>query len=147
MNQDLKDESGMTLVESLMAILILLVGLLTTAQILAFSVIASKNYGRDAGKTAVSARDKMEQLVGLPFTHASLAAGGSVYPSTPITGYVDYLNQSGGASSSGAALYTRQWQIINDSATAKRIIVSVTSDRSFRYGTAPSATMVTLKTQ
>ncbi len=146
MTSGLKDQSGMTLVETMMAILILLVGLLGLAQVLAFDVIASKTYGRDAGKTTASARDKMEQLTGLQFSNASLAAGGSIYPSDPVTGYVDYLNPTGGTTAAGSAAYTRQWQITDVSSTQKTIKVSVTSRRSFRYGIAPSTLLVTVKT-
>jgi type II secretory pathway pseudopilin PulG len=161
MNGHLKDECGMTLVESLMAIVILLVGLLGMAQVLAFSVVASKTHGRDSGKATIAARDKMEELSGLQFSDTTtnvtvnapfpangvgLTAGGSIYPANPAAGYSDYLNFTGGRTSSGSPAYTRQWQIINDSANVKRIIVSVTSNRSFRYGTAPSTVIVTEKT-
>ena len=144
MNKNLKDESGMTLVESLMAIVILLIGLLAMAQVMAFCVVASKNYGRDAGKTTVIARDKMEELSSLPFL--SLTAGGSVDPAAPTTGYVEYFNLAGGTTTQAAAAYTRQWQVISDSATVRRIIVLVTSNKSIKYGVAPSTTMVTVKT-
>jgi prepilin-type N-terminal cleavage/methylation domain-containing protein len=161
MPRDLKDENGMTLIESLMAILILLVGLLGMAQVLAFSVVASKTYGRDAGKASVAARDKMEELTGLQFSDATtnvtvnppfptngvgLTAGGSIYPADPVAGYTDRLNAAGARITSGQPNYTRQWQIINESANVKRIIVSVTSNRSFDYGTAPSTIVVTQKT-
>jgi Tfp pilus assembly protein PilV len=161
MNRGLKDESGMTLVESMMAIVILLVGLLTMAQVLAFGVIASKTFGRDAGKTTASARDKMEELTGLRFSDTTtnvtvtppyptngvgLTAGGSIYPSSPVAGYSDYLDMLGGRTPGTGAAYTRQWQIINDAANVKRIIVSVTSNKSFKYGTAPSTVIVTQKT-
>jgi prepilin-type N-terminal cleavage/methylation domain-containing protein len=75
-----KEQSGMTLIESMIAMLILLVGLLSIAQVLTLSIIASKNYGRDAGKTTASARDKMEELSGLNFTDVRLTAGGSIDP-------------------------------------------------------------------
>lgn len=156
MNRNLKDESGMTLVESMMAILILLVGLLAMAQVLAFSVVASKNYGRDAGKTTVSARNKMEELTGLQFTTsgtaAGLTAGGSIYPSSPVTGYVEYINQAGSAitTTSPDVTYVRQWQISDTNANTKQIMVSVSvnnSKRRLKYGETPSTTMVTVKTK
>ncbi len=147
MTRDSKNESGVTLIESLIAILILLVGLLGMAQVLAVSVMASKSYGRDAGKTTVSARDKMEELTALPFTDAGLTAGGSIDSTNPVSGYVDYLDLTGHAVSATSAAYTRQWQIIQDSANVKRVIVSVRSNKSFRYGTAPSTTLVMLMEQ
>jgi prepilin-type N-terminal cleavage/methylation domain-containing protein len=157
----LKDESGMTLVESMIAMVILLVGLLGLAQVLTLGVIASKAYGRDAGLATAAARDKMEELVGLSFDDTStnlttsppfssngvgLTAGGSIYPADPVAGYSDQLDSSGSrTSTASAAEYVRQWRIVNDSATLKTISVSVRSAKSFRYGTAPSTTLVTHK--
>ncbi len=157
----MKNQAGMTLVESMMAIVILLFGLMTMAQVLAFCVIGSKTHGRDSGKTTASAHDKMEELIGLEFTDTTtnvtvappypttgvgLRAGGSIYPSTPADGYVDYLDAAGTRTTSAAALYTRQWQVVNESATSKRITVSVRSNRSFRVGVAPLTVLVTQKT-
>jgi prepilin-type N-terminal cleavage/methylation domain-containing protein len=160
MHGNLKDEKGMTLVEVMIAILILLSGLLVMAQVMAFSVIASKTTGRDAGKTTAAARDKMEELMGLPFadtttnvtvaapfpaTGVGLTAGGSVYPADPVNGYSDYVNPGGVRMASTSADCTRQWQIINTSATLKTIIVSVRSNKSFKFGSAPSTTLITQK--
>ena len=161
MRKELRDQSGMTLVEAMIAKLIMRVGLLGIAQVLAFRVIASKTYGRDATRTTAAAHDKMEELASLAFTDSTtnvtvdapfsddgvgLTAGGSIAPSDPVDGYADYLDHAGARTAAGEAAYTRQWQIINDSATLKRIIVTVTSNRSFEYGVAPSTTVVTLKT-
>jgi prepilin-type N-terminal cleavage/methylation domain-containing protein len=155
-----KNENGMTLVESMIAILILTVGLLTMAQVLAFSIMASKTHGRDAGKTTAAAQEKMEELVGLRFSDTTtdvrvspsnltggtgLTAGGSVYPSDPVQGYADYIDLTGNRISDSDAAYTRQWQITNNSATLKTISVSVTSNKSFQYGTAPSTVLITQK--
>jgi len=153
-------ESGLTLVETLIALLILMAGLLVMAQTLTFTLAASKTHGRDAAKATASAHDKMEELTNLEFTDTTtnlmvtppytsngvgLTAGGSIPPSTPVAGYVDYLDTSGARTTSGNAAYTRQWQIIDDASFTdlKRIIVTVTSNRSFRVGTSPSTTLVT----
>jgi|WetSurMetagenome_2_1015567.scaffolds.fasta_scaffold158742_3 prepilin-type N-terminal cleavage/methylation domain-containing protein len=160
MIRTLKNENGMTLVEVMIAIVILLVGLLAMAQVMAFSVIASKSYGRDSGKSTAYARDKMEELTGLGFADTTtnvtvnapypangtgLSAGGNINPSAPANGYVDYLNLDGSRTTAGSAAYTRQWQISSVSASLKTIMVLVTSNRSFRYGTPPSTTLVTMK--
>jgi type II secretory pathway pseudopilin PulG len=163
MDQGLKSESGMTLIESMFAILILLVGLLGMAQVLTFSVMASKAHGRDAGKTTACARDKMEELVGLEFTDTTtnvtvtppftadgmgLSAGGSIYPEDPVDGYSDSLNETGTRTDEDSPAFTRQWQIIDDASNPnlKTIIVSVRSNKSFENGTAPSTTIITQKT-
>lgn len=131
MNISLKEEKGITLVESILALLILLVGLLTMAQVLTMSIVASKNYGRDAGKTTAFARVQMEELAGLPFSDARLTAGE----------YEEELDENG-IPGMGGTMYTREWQIVDDG-NLKRIIVSVTSNKSFQYGRPPSTTMVT----
>lgn len=156
------DDSGMTLVETMIAMLILLIGLLSLAEIMAYSIVASKTYGRDSTKATAAAHDKMEELTSLSFTDTNtnvtvaapfpangvgLTAGGSVPPNAAVGGYSDYLDFTGTRTTADAAAYTRQWQIINDSATVKRIIVTVTSMKSFKYGTAPVTTVVTYKTQ
>jgi Tfp pilus assembly protein PilV len=163
MRRKLSDESGISLVESLIAILILLVGLLAMAQALTFSVLASKTHGRDATKATTAANDKMQELTSLEFedtttdvtvgspypaTGNGLSAGGSIPPADPVAGYADYLDSSGARTTADNALFTRQWQIIDDPAGGelKRIIVSVTSNRSFHVGTPPSTTIVTEKT-
>jgi Tfp pilus assembly protein PilV len=145
----------------MIALLILLYGLLALAQVLAFSVVASKTFGRDATKATAAAHDKMEELTSLDFSDTTtnvtvagfpangvgLTAGGGIPPAAPVASYADYLDAAGVRTTATAAAYTRQWQIINDSSNVKRIIVAVTSKKSFKYGTAPSTTVVTYKTQ
>ena len=157
------DASGLTLVETLIALVILSAGLLSLAQVLAFSVAASKTHGRDATKATASAHDKMEELIALqfddtstnltvapPFTNdgAGLTAGGSIPPAEPVEGYVDYLDTAGNRINDANAAFTRQWQIIDDAGGAdmKRIIVNVTSNRSFAIGERPTTTILTEKT-
>ena len=160
MKKQLKDESGMTLIESMIAMVIMLAGLMVMAQVLAFSVIVGKTYGRDAGQNTAAARDKMEELMGLQFAdtttnvmidaHTSdgtgLLAGGSIYPSGAVAGYSDRIDFQGNRTDSGTAEFIRQWRIVDDSATLKTISVSVRSARSFDYGIVPSTIMVTHKT-
>ncbi len=162
MHRNQSDDSGMTLIETMIAMVILLFGLLSMAQILAFSVVASKTYGRDSTKATAAAHDKMEELTSLSFSDTTtnvtvaspypangvgLTAGGAIPPNDPAGGYSDYLNLTGARTTAEDAAYTRQWQIINDTATVKRIIVAVTSKKSFRYGIAPVTTVVTYKSQ
>ncbi|MBN2243357.1 MAG: prepilin-type N-terminal cleavage/methylation domain-containing protein [Acidobacteria bacterium] len=162
MRRKFSGQSGMTLVESLMAIVILLVGLLAMAQALTFSVLASKTHGRDATKATASANDKMQELTGLQFndtttditvnppypaTGTGLTAGGSIPPAAPLAGYADYLDASGARTTAGDAVFTRQWRIADDPSGAplKTISVCATSNRSFQVGTPPSTTIVTEK--
>lgn len=162
MHKTSSGENGMTLVETMCATLIMAFGLLAMCQALVFSVMVSKSYGRDATQATAAAHDKMQELTGLQFadttTNVSLAApyptngvglraGGSIPPAGAVTGYVDYVNFSGVRTNQADSAYTRQWQIIDDAANIKRIIVAVTSNRSFRTGEAPSTTLVTCKTR
>jgi len=159
MKRNLKDESGMTLIESMIAMVIMLAGLLILAQVLAFSVIASKTYGRDAGQTTAAARDKMEELMSLRFAdtttnvttnaHTSdgkgLLAGGSIYPAGAVDGYTDHIDFNGTRTAAGASEFVRQWMIADDSASLKTISVSVRRVKGFNYGVAPSTVIVTHK--
>ena len=165
MKRDLKDESGMTLIESMFAMIIMLAGLMTMAQVLAFCVVAGKTYGRDAGQTTAAARDKMEQLTALRYTWnaktgvetaaSGLTAGGSIYPDAPQLNYSDLVDSYGNiasytptAASGTTMMYTRQWKIENDvSGTLKKIMVSVKSNKGFGYVTMPSTVLVTSKTR
>jgi hypothetical protein len=161
MKENASDESGITLIETIIALLILLAGLLSMAQVLAFGVIASKTYGRDATKTTAAAHDKMEELMSLrfsdittnlavepPFTNdgQGLKIGGAIPPAAPADGYSDYLDFSGlRTTADNDPAYARQWKIEKTSDTLKKITVVVTSIKSFQYGTAPSTTIVTEK--
>jgi hypothetical protein len=163
MRKKMSDESGLTLVETLTALLILLVGLLSLAQVLAFTLAVSKTHGRDSSKATAAAHDKMEELTDLRFDDTTtnltvnapytsdgvgLTAGGSIPPAAPVAGYVDYLDNEGARTTSGNSAYTRQWQVIDDATVTdlKRIVVTVTSNKSFEVGTPPSTTIVTEKT-
>jgi Tfp pilus assembly protein PilV len=161
MHKNLPDEGGMTLVETMIATLILGVGLLAITQALTFSVVASKVYGHHAMQATAAARDKMQELTGLKFADTTanvtvaapfptngvgLTAGGSILPSSSVAGYIDYIDAAGVRTTQSAAAYTRRWQILNDDTSLKRIIVVVTSNKNYRNGSAPSTTLVTYKT-
>jgi type II secretory pathway pseudopilin PulG len=163
MTKRISEESGFTLVESLIAIIVLLAGLLSMAQVLAYTVIASKTHGHDSATTTSMAQDKMEELINLrfndkttnltvnapyPTTGKGLTAGGSIPPNNPVAGYADYLNRAGQRTTVTSQIaFTRQWQITNDaSGLLKTIAVNVTSNKSFDMGGPPSTTLVTLKT-
>lgn len=153
---------GFTLVESLIAIAILMAGLLSMAQVLTFTVMASKTYGQDASKATAAAQDKMGELIQLDFSDTTtnvavnlpystdgvgLTEGGSIFPADPVDGYVDYVDSSGARTTPENAVFTRQWQIVDDTSFAdlKRIAVTVTSIRSFQVGESPTTTLVTEK--
>src|SRR5882724_6221391 len=147
-------ERGMSLIEMMVALGILLVvsvGILSMAMI---SITTTENQGHLAARTAEYAQDKMEQLLSLAFTDCNgtttctdtttidtttnsytlgtggtgLAAGGSV--TTATNGYVDYLDADGNPLGGGATApsnwsYQRTWLITDVSTTLKQITVKV----------------------
>jgi type II secretory pathway pseudopilin PulG len=124
-----RSEAGMSLIELMIALGILLVvsiGILSMAMI---SITTTENQGHLAARTAEYAQDKMEQLMGLAFADCKagspaaqctdtttidtttnsyslgtggtgLAAGGSL--TTATSGYVDYLDGNGNPLGGGA---------------------------------------------
>lgn len=170
-----RSEAGMSLIEIMVALAILLVvsiGILSMAMI---SITTTENQGHLSARTVEYAQDKMEQLLGLAFTDCSgsytctdtttidtttnsyslgtggtgLSAGGSV--TTATTGYVDYLDGSGNPLGGGSTAptnwsYERLWQITDVSSTLKQVTVKVMA-RSGIGGpnVAPNATVTSLK--
>jgi prepilin-type N-terminal cleavage/methylation domain-containing protein len=165
-------QSGMTLIETVIALAILLIiaaGVMTVAVV---STTTTENQGNLGARTAEYAQDKIEQLIGLTYTDAvtdttqfpaansggtGLSVGGSSDPGTPVstpgTGYVDYLcvdgTPVGGAGCTAANwYYIRVWQISQYATNVKQITVTA----KVRYGVVGSgagaltqATVATLK--
>jgi len=117
-----RSEAGISLIETMIALVILLVisvGILAMAMI---SMSTTENQGHLAARTTEYAQDKMEQLLGLAFTDGQncdntgtdttsidagtntytlgtggtgLCAGGNLSVTAPANGYVDYLDANG----------------------------------------------------
>ena len=155
------NDSGLTLIETMIAMLILMVSLVSLAEIFGIAMVLNKNHGRDASKTTAFAHDKMEELNSLAFADTTanltvdppypasgkgLFGGGTIPPTPPVANYVDYLDQNGVRTIVAAdRVFTRQWQIIDVNASLKQINVAVTSTRSFNFGTPPVTVSVTYK--
>lgn len=170
----LQSQSGMSLLETMIAIAVLLIA---TVGIMAMAMIATsttENQGHLAARTAEYAQDKMEHLISLAYGDLTtdttvfpanntggtgLAVGGSSNPDTPVTtpgtGYVDYLDRSGNplTVSGGVApdnwYYIRVWQISTPSSNLKQITVTAkvrSGVGSTGTGALPQSTLVTLKT-
>ena len=159
-------ENGSTLVEVIVAILImgtLAAGLLSMA---ALALTQSENQGHLAARTAEYAQDKMEQLLILSFGDTTtdtrvfpanpangtgIAVGGSSNPAAPVAGYADYLDANGNLlTSTGGTppanwFYQRVWQVTAVSATLKEVRVTATVARSVGRTQRPTATLVSLK--
>ena len=163
---DRSGENGSTLVEVVVATLImgtLAAGLLAMAGI---AMTQSENQGHLAARTAEYAQDKMEQLLVLSFGDATsdtrvfpatvaggtgIAPGGSANPAAPVAGYADYLDQNGnlipspGGGPPAGWFYQRVWQVTSLSATLKEVRVTATVARSIGRTERPKATIVSLK--
>jgi type II secretory pathway pseudopilin PulG len=133
----LKSEAGMTLVETVVALAMLLVVTVGVMNVAAIAVSTTENQGHLAARTAEYAQDKMEQLLALRFCDGTsdttviptvpaggqgLAgcvgatttpqAGGGLNTAAPVAGYVDYLDANGNlVAAAGNWQYIRVWQI------------------------------------
>jgi len=130
--KQLKSQGGLTLLEAMIALAVLLVAAVGVLSLGSISLTTTENQGHLMARTAEYAQDKMEQLLALKFCDASsnttvlpaatnggtgLAGcpvplvnpqtgtggnGGSSNPAAPVVGYVDYLDASGNLLAVGA---------------------------------------------
>jgi len=162
-----KNDLGMSLIETMIALSILLIASIGILSMAAVAMSTTENQGHLAARTAEYAQDKMEQLMSLAYGDTTtdsttfpstssggsgLTIGGSSDPSTPVTtpgtGYVDYLDISGQpVSSTGAWYYERVWQISQYSTNLKKITVTakVKAQVGAPAGALPTSTLVSLK--
>jgi type II secretory pathway pseudopilin PulG len=169
-------QTGMSLLETLVALAILLIASIGILTVAALAMSTTENQGHLAARTAEYAQDKMEQLTSLAWGDqvsnttvfptvssggTGLAIGGSADPDASATGYVDYLDISGQPCSSGANwYYIRAWQISNPAWSnycvvngasvpcLKEITVTTKVRRQVGapQGALPQSTLVSLKT-
>ena len=164
-------ETGTTLIETSVAAAILLVVMAGLLSMASFATSITENQGHLAARTTEYAQDKMEQLLALAYGDAvsdttffpaaaaggtGLTVGGSSDPSAPVTGYVDYLDQSGNLLCSVAApctstpktgwFYKRVWQISSPSTNLKQVTVTAIVATSVAKAIQPRSTVVALKT-
>jgi prepilin-type N-terminal cleavage/methylation domain-containing protein len=167
--------AGVTLVELMVAISILVVACGGLLSLFSFCVSQNKSQGEVATRTVEYAQDKMEQLLALQFSDSSsdttqfptASSGGTglggTTPSstyggtntsspvtTPGTGYVDYLDMSGnlqGTANYASAFYVRVWQIQTDSTGNLKTITVVASTVSTAglAAVVPQTTLVCVK--
>ncbi len=131
----------------LVSILILTIVGVSLAQVLALAIIVNSSEGQLATKVSTFAHDKIEKLSNLPFDNSGLERGGSLFPNSPTSNYVDYLDPGGSITTSDNANFVRQWMVEDVSSTFKKISVSVAPTRNLNSGPPPSATLVTYKSQ
>jgi hypothetical protein len=153
----------MSLIETLMALGLLLVVAAGVLGIGAIALSTTENQGHLAARTAEYAQDKMEQLLALRYLDINtdttvfpsvagpglgLTPGGSLNTAAPAAGYVDYLDASGNLVAAGARWqYIRVWQI-TENAAANLKTVSVQAQVSSgigQTGLLPRSTVVAMK--
>ena len=161
-------ETGFSLLETMVALMIVLVaaaGLLPLG-IVAFST--SENQGHLSARASEYAQDKLEQLLALSYGDTTsdtrvfpapdiggsgLTIGGGVNLAAPVQKYVDYLDIDGALIPSPTVTppdgwyYQRVWQVTSPQANLKRITVTATVARSAgAWVIRPRATVAALKT-
>ena len=164
MQKNRKSQKGMSLVETMVALAMLLVVAAGVLSLGGIALATTENQGHLAARTAEYAQDKMEQLLALRYIDGNtdttvfpsvvnigvgtgLAVGGSLNPNAPVAGYSDYLDTFGNVVGAGANWeYIRVWQITQ--AAPNLINVSVLSRVRAGVGQPqllPQSTVVALK--
>jgi len=162
-----KSQAGMTLIETLIALVVLMIVAVNVMALAIVAISTTENQGHLSARTAEYAQDKMEQLMSLAYTDpfsnttvfptttnpvgTGLTIGGSSDPNAPVAGYVDYLDVSGNlVSSTSNWYYIRVWQIsaAGSSGQLKQITVTsrVSSLVGANSGVLPQSTVIALKT-
>jgi len=158
-------EAGLSLLEVVIALGILLVVSLGILPLGLVAVSTTENQGHLAARTTEYSQDKMEQLLTLAYNDAvtdtrvfpsaatggtGLAVGGSANPTAPVNGYADYLDVNGNVLAAGAGVpagwfYRRVWQISSPSANMKQITVTTIVAHAYSVGRTPQSTLSALK--
>ena len=134
-----KSQSGIALLETVIALAVLLVVSVGVMSLAGIAISATENQGHLQARTAEYAQDKMEQLLALTFCDGQTdttvfpaattggtglagcngtwpaqtpATGGSLSITAPAAGYVDYVDGNGNPVASSANWqYIRVWQV------------------------------------
>jgi type II secretory pathway pseudopilin PulG len=161
-------ERGFSLLETCVALLILMVVLIGLMPLAALATKYTENDGHLAARATEYAQDKMEQLLVLSWGDTvsntavfptqnsggtGLAVGGSMDPSAPAAGYVDWLDASGnlltvsGVSAPTGWFYKRVWQISSVSTHVKQITSTVIVRSTVGGALVPRSTLSSLRTE
>ncbi len=166
-----ESERGTTLVETVIAMGILVVVATSLLGIASMATSMTENQGHLSTRTTEYAVDKMEQLLELTYGDAQsdttvfpsvtsggtgLAAGGSSDPAAPVVGFADYLDQGGAVLCTTASpctatppsnwYYKRVWQISTPSANLKQITVTAIVRSSVARAQLSQSTVAAFKT-
>jgi prepilin-type N-terminal cleavage/methylation domain-containing protein len=123
----LRSEKGLGLVEIIIAMLIFGIGITAALRAIPTSNAAASR-SRNLTVCTNLAEEKLEQLMGAPYTNADLAAGTHVDPDNPLQIH-----------------YNRQWVVIDDSPMEdmKTVTVTVTYDGKSKDNSSTLTTYIT----
>jgi len=167
-----RSERGVSLLETVIALSILLVGSLGLLPLGIMAVSTTESEGHLVSRVTEYSQDKMEQLLALAYADVSTdtrvfpatisggtglnpVPGGSSTPAAAVAGYVDYLNATGdlipstGTTAPVGWFYKRVWKIEYPPGTTgikKVTVATVVARRVGAFGIVPQATIVALKT-
>lgn len=133
------DDRGFTLLEALVALAILTVAALATAQLLSAAALDVHDSRIQAFTTTLAAQ-RMEQLVAADWSAAP--PGGSL--DTDVAGYMDYLELDGG-------VFVRRWAIDllpdgrEDGRVVRVLVRSLAADAARAHGARGEARLVTVR--
>ena len=158
-----RSESGLSLIETMIAAIVLVTGVLALMGVFTTTTAENWNQGDRATRTTEYAEDKIEQLLSHDYNDTAtntgvypptviggtgLAPGGGVVNGAPVAGYVDYIDNTGAQQAAAAnAAFVRQWSVAaNLTNTLKTITVVVRALNTVNPGgVAPSTTLVVTK--
>ncbi len=155
-NAFLRNQQGVGLIETMIAAVILLVGIMAVMALFLVAVVQNKAQGDYGTQVTTFGQDKMEQLralsnfddPGLCGAMAANLACGSVDPANLQAGYVDYLSPAGVVVGGAAqATFTRQWQINTDATGRIKTIIVHTTAPTVANQTAPVTILTTFKSK
>jgi hypothetical protein len=114
-----RSENGLTLVECIIALIIIMVAVLGLFDLMVISVRNGEFIQRLAdvqalsyGKATEVANDVNKVVATIPQGQTKI---GSVAPSDPVVGFYDTLDRAGNViETEGVAKFTRQWMVVKD---------------------------------
>jgi hypothetical protein len=164
-------QAGVSILETMIASAVLLVGVAGVMSVFAYSAGTSKGQGDIGTRTVAYTQDKMEQLLSLDFTDSSTDTTSNTYPMpatgtglggdmaanttvggtnplAPVAGYVDYLDFTGNRQQAAAgSFFTRVWQISLDGTKMKTLtVVTRASGQAGSRGAVQTSTLVCQRT-